>query len=102
MTKSKPRNLWVLLVVLSFFFGGAVAGGIAGAIPAAEADAGVDRDEVGGNGLLTPAAILARFADAVGGEEAMRSHTSSTVRGTFSIPSQGMQGEMVQYAAARV
>lgn len=104
MTKSKLQNLWLPLVVLSFFCGCASGGAMdevaAGVMPAAEAATGADRDEVGGNGLLTPAAILARFADAVGGEEAMRSHTSSTVRGTFSIPSMGMEGELVQYAAA--
>lgn len=58
------------------------------------------RDEVGENGLPTPAAILARYVDALGGEAALRKHSSSTRKGKMSIAAMGMEGSATVYAAA--
>lgn len=58
------------------------------------------RDEVGENGLLTPRAILTRYVDALGGEEALRAHRSSTTRGKMIIAAMGMEGDMTIHAAA--
>lgn len=57
------------------------------------------RDEVGENGLLTPRAILARFVEATGGEEALMAHDSATIRGKMEMPAMGMSGDMVIYQA---
>jgi zinc protease len=51
--------------------------------------------------LLPPAdEILRKYRTAIGGEEAIRSHTVRAVSGTFEIPAQGMRGELVVLAAA--
>ncbi len=44
--------------------------------------------------------ILKKYRAAIGGEEAIRSHTVRSVSGTFEIPAQGMRGELVVLAAA--
>ena len=44
--------------------------------------------------------ILAKFVKAMGGEKALRRHTSSYTTGEFSIPSQGMNGTLEIYAKA--
>ncbi|MDE2852345.1 MAG: hypothetical protein OXP74_17210 [Acidobacteriota bacterium] len=44
--------------------------------------------------------IRARYIEAVGGEEALRAHTSRTVKGTFEMPAMGMSGPTTSYAAA--
>lgn len=44
--------------------------------------------------------ILKKYRTAIGGEEAIRSHTTRSVTGTFEIPAQGMKGELVVLAAA--
>jgi hypothetical protein len=44
--------------------------------------------------------ILKKYREAIGGEEAIRSHTVRSVSGTFEIPAQGMRGELVVLAAA--
>ena len=44
--------------------------------------------------------ILGKFVKAMGGEKALRRHTSSYTTGEFSIPSQGMNGTLEVYAKA--
>ena len=100
---SKLQALLLSLLLLATLFGCASAGTgtvAPDAEPAEEAAPEVDRNEVGENGLLTPAAILARFTDATGGEEAWRSHTSSTAKGKFILSAMGLEGDMVVYSAA--
>lgn len=58
------------------------------------------KNEVGENGLLTPAAIVARTVEAMGGEAALRAHSSSTSKGKMIIAAMGMEGELTQHAAA--
>jgi hypothetical protein len=65
--------------------------------PAKKADV---KSEVGANGLPTPAAILARYVDAVGGEAAIKKHQSSTRKGKMAIAAMGMEGQTVIKAAA--
>jgi len=65
--------------------------------PAKKADV---RNEVGANGLPTPAALLARYVDALGGENALRQHDSSTRKGKMAIAAMGMEGSTTMHAAA--
>lgn len=58
------------------------------------------KDEVGANGLPTPAALLARYVDALGGESALRKHESSTRKGKMTIAAMGMEGSSTVLAAA--
>jgi hypothetical protein len=58
------------------------------------------KDEVGANGLPTPAALVARYVDAIGGEKALRQHQSSTRTGKMSIAAMGMEGSSTTRAAA--
>ncbi len=44
--------------------------------------------------------VLARYRDAIGGEAAIRSHTTRTVRAVFEIPAQNMRGDLTMLAAA--
>ncbi len=44
--------------------------------------------------------ILGKFVTAMGGEKALRRHTSSYTTGEFSIPSQGMNGTLEVHAKA--
>ncbi|REJ73408.1 MAG: hypothetical protein DWQ36_02350 [Acidobacteria bacterium] len=57
-------------------------------------------DEVGENGLLTPRAVIARFIEALGGEETIRSHTSMQLKGKMEMPAMGMSGETTIVQAA--
>lgn len=50
--------------------------------------------------LPTPAEIVVRFVEAVGGEEAMRLHTSSTTKAAFEMPAMGLSGETTIYQMA--
>ncbi len=50
--------------------------------------------------LPSASEILAKFVKAMGGEKALRRHTSSYTTGEFSIPSQGMNGTLEVYAKA--
>lgn len=61
---------------------------------------GGNRDEIGANGLLTPNAIFARYVDALGGSDVIRSHSSTTTRGKFVLRAMGLEGDAVIYAAA--
>ena len=44
--------------------------------------------------------IIARYVEALGGEEVLRSHTSATTKGTFEMPAMGMSGEMTVHQMA--
>jgi hypothetical protein len=68
--------------------------------PAKKADRADVRDEVGANGLPTPAALLARYVDALGGEKTLRAHESSTRKGKMVIAAMGMEGSTTTHAAA--
>ena len=59
-----------------------------------------DLNETGANGLLTPAAIFQRYVNAIGGEALIRSHTSTTMQGTFGIAAFGLTGALTMYSAA--
>lgn len=50
--------------------------------------------------LPAPGEIIARFVEALGGEEALRAHTSSTIKGAFELPAMGMSGETTIYQMA--
>lgn len=58
------------------------------------------RDEVGANGLLTPRAVFARYVDVLGGEQAIRSHTSTTIHGRFVLAAFGVEGDATIYGRA--
>lgn len=51
-------------------------------------------------GLPTAEAILQKYRDAIGGEAAIRKHTSRRFKGTFAIPAQGMKGDLTVTAMA--
>ncbi len=40
--------------------------------------------------------IVARYVQAIGGEDAIRAQTSMTARGTFAWPAMGVSGEFVR------
>ncbi len=44
--------------------------------------------------------VLKKYRVALGGEEAIRKHTTRSVKGTFEIPAQGMKGDLSIMAAA--
>ncbi len=75
--------------------GAAPAGDVA--VPAPEPDYSA---EVGDNGLPTVRALLARYTDAIGGKEALESHSSWTAKGTFSLAAMGVEGDLTIRAAA--
>lgn len=77
--------------------GGTAAPAKDSAPPAKKADV---RNEVGANGLPTPAALLARYVDAIGGESALHKHQSMTRKGKMSIAAMGMEGQTTIHAAA--
>ncbi|MDP6652438.1 MAG: hypothetical protein QGF90_10090 [Gammaproteobacteria bacterium] len=58
------------------------------------------RNEVGANGLLTPRAVFTRYVDALGGERAIRAHTSTTIHGRFVLTVFGVEGDATIYARA--
>ena len=57
-------------------------------------------NEVGANGLLTPRALFSRYVDAVGGEDVIRSHSSTTMRGRFLLTAFGIEGDATIRTAA--
>ena len=79
--------------------GGGSSPAAAAAAPAAPA-APDYKAEMGDNGLPTVRAILARYVDAVGGEDAVRAHKSSTVKGKFLLSAMGVEGELTIKLAA--
>ena len=50
--------------------------------------------------LPSPEEIVARYIEALGGEEAIRAHTSRTVKGAVEIPTMGASGPSTVYAIA--
>lgn len=50
--------------------------------------------------LPSPEEIIARHIEALGGEEAIRAHTSRTVKGGVEIPAMGMSGQTTAYFIA--
>ena len=50
--------------------------------------------------LPSPEEIVARHIAALGGEEALRAHTSRTIKGTFEIPAMGISAPSMVYAIA--
>ncbi len=44
--------------------------------------------------------IIARFVDALGGEDALRAYSSATAKGAFELPAMGMSGDMTAYQMA--
>ncbi len=44
--------------------------------------------------------IIARLVEAIGGEEAVRSHTSATIKAAFDLPAMGVSGETTIYQMA--
>jgi hypothetical protein len=51
-------------------------------------------------GLPKPDALYAKYVEAIGGEEALRGHTSYRVSGAWSMPAMGMEGRFRITAAA--
>ena len=58
------------------------------------------RNEVGANGLLTPRALFTRYVEAIGGEDVIRSHSSTTLHGRFILSAFGIEGDATIYSAA--
>lgn len=50
--------------------------------------------------LPSPAEIIARFVDALGGDDALRAFSSATTTGVFEMPAMGMSGDMTVYQMA--
>lgn len=50
--------------------------------------------------LPAPSEIISRFIEALGGEDALRAHTSATSKGAFEMPAMGMSGEATEYNMA--
>ena len=44
--------------------------------------------------------IVARYIEAIGGEDAIRAHTSMTTKGAFEMPAMGMSGDATEYSMA--
>ena len=44
--------------------------------------------------------IVARFVEALGGEDALRAYSSATTKGAFELPAMGMSGDMTIYQMA--
>jgi len=103
MTKRTFEILGVGTLFLLLLSGCATTGGsMAGdaAAPAAAAAEPSYIDEVGDNGLPTPRAILERYTEALGGKEALMSHTSSTAKGKFLLAAMGVEGDVTIHATA--
>ena len=81
MPRAKARSLAVCALALCALFA-------ATAVPADDHEApGADE-------------IIARHIEAIGGEDAIRAHTSSTTTGTFEMPAMGMSGDLTVYQQA--
>jgi hypothetical protein len=87
------------LVLLAVLTGGAAAS--AQTAPAAPAPPPPTQTAAPNTaGLPTADAILQKYRDAIGGEAAIRKHTSRRFKGTFEIPAQGMKGDLTVTAMA--
>ncbi|MDX1382612.1 MAG: hypothetical protein R3190_03155 [Thermoanaerobaculia bacterium] len=87
----------VLLLLLSAC---ASTGGGGGGADAAAPAAPDYREEMGDNGLPTPRALYARYVEAIGGEDAIRAHTSSVSKGKFKLAAMGVEGDLTIHAMA--
>ncbi len=99
------RIFWIALAALALVASGcATSGGGGGSAAAPDAPAAAPKmdvkNETGDNGLLTPRAIIARYVEALGGEEAIRKHESRTTKGKMELAAMGMSGDVTIYAAA--
>ncbi len=91
----------LILVASGCATSGAVGGTDVAAAAAAAPPAISDyKDEMGENGLPTVRALLARFVEAIGGENAIEAHTSFTAKGKFSLAAMGVNGDVTIHAAA--
>lgn len=90
------RSSLVLLAVLSA--GVAASGQTAPAAPQQPPPAQTAAPNTAG--LPTAEVILQKYRDAIGGEAAIRKHTSRRFKGTFEIPAQGMKGDLTVTAMA--
>lgn len=103
MSKKSILSLGLMLLLLPMLgacasSGGGTAGG--GGTPDI-APAPVDfTQETGENGLLTPRAVFTRYIDAVGGEKALRSHSSSVSKGKMEIAAMGISGDLTIWSSA--
>ncbi|HVR30233.1 MAG TPA: hypothetical protein VMS86_11955 [Thermoanaerobaculia bacterium] len=91
-----PRALLAGVLMTAAAFGGAQPP----AAPAAPAQAPADAAAAAAEPLPSVAAVLDRYVEALGGEEAIRGHRSVTWRGTFSMPGQGLEGDLTLQASA--
>ncbi len=70
-----------------------------GTVLAAAATTALHADEQDDDSLPDPGTLVERHVEAIGGEEAIKKHESTTLRGTVEMPGMGMNGEMTIYAA---
>jgi zinc protease len=73
--------------------------GLCGSNPVAQAGA-TTAPAATAEPLPDAAVVLKKFRSAIGGEAAIRKHTTRTVTGHFELPAQGMKGELKIVAAA--
>lgn len=92
--KSTSRNALLALACCGLILG-ACAAYDAGEAPAAAAPEPPPPPE-----LTEEQKIIARHAEAIGGEDAIRAHTSMTIKGAFEMPAVGLSGEATIYLAA--
>lgn len=98
---SRGRIALLALVVLTLGTIGCASTGAGGGADAPAAAAKPDyTQEIGENGLPTPRALVARFIEAIGGEEALRSGEYATITGKMRMPAMGMEGSMTLYTKA--
>jgi hypothetical protein len=83
-----------LLIVCSGLVTALVAGRVVGVRAQAPAPPAVSA------ALPNADEVLKKYRVAIGGEEAIRKHTTRSVKGTFEIPAQGMKGDLSIMAAA--
>ena len=92
--KSTSRNALLALACCGLILG-ACAAYDAGEAPAAGAPEPPPPPE-----LTEEQKIIARHVEAIGGEDAIRAHTSMTIQGGFEMPAMGLSGEATIYLAA--
>ena len=98
---SRTRLALIALVALALGTIGCASTGSGGGAEAPAAAAKPDyTQEMGENGLPTPRALVARFIEAIGGEEAIRSGDQATITGKMRMPAMGMEGSMTLYSKA--
>ena len=88
------RNALLVLACCGLILGGCAAYE-AGEAPAAAAPEPPPPPE-----LTEEQKIIARHVEAIGGEDAIRAHTSMTIKGAFAMPAMGLSGEATIYLAA--